>query len=146
MTNCNQLPIFLQSEIELLTPQDAKHLWEETIAYAHHADDEVTARFVTEIESKKLNKEYRKKDKATNVLTFSYGEGTHDIALCLPVAEREASERQVGLREYVALLLVHAFLHAVGFDHERSEEEAKATSVAEQEILARAGFATAHLE
>jgi probable rRNA maturation factor len=64
----------------------------------------------------------------------------HDVALCLSVAEREAAERQVPVRDYAAVLLVHAFLHACGLDHERSEAEAEKMAEAERSALQRCGF------
>ena len=162
------MPIELQCSDCQLTADEAARLWQETIAHQKYTDDEVTVRCVSEEEIHELNKRYRNKDKPTNVLTFSYpqqGVGTprdvprssksevgsdaneqhvsssiHDIALCITVAEREAGERGVPLRDYVALLLVHAFLHATGLDHEASDTGAEMTAKAERAILEAAGF------
>lgn len=119
---------------------DGERLWHAVHDHVGHADDDITVRVVDEEESRRLNLQYRKKDTPTNVLTFSYGDATHDVALCMSVAQREANERGVVLRDYVALLLVHAFLHAVGMDHEQSAAAAEAMHAAEQVILKRAGF------
>lgn len=113
-------------------------------------DDQVNIKCVSPATMRTLNKRYRGKDAETNVLTFNYGPApgevaSHDIALCLPVAEREAGERGVALREYVALLLAHAFLHATGMDHEREDEEALHTRQMEKQILKSAGFPEASL-
>lgn len=138
------MPVIIQGENLPVTAEEAQRLWTETIAATAHGDDEVVVRGVDEEESRRLNLEYRKKDAPTNVLTFSYPAGSegvsHDIALCLPVAEKEAGERGVESRDYVALLLVHAFLHAVGMDHERSAEAAAAQQEAEVAILTKAGW------
>lgn len=139
------MPVVLLDAGDTIDNEDAARLWNHTLAYTRHADDEVSVRFVDEADSKRLNQEYRRMNSPTNVLTFSYGD-VHDIAVCLPVAKREASERGVALRDYVALLLVHAFLHAAGFDHERSEEDALLMRQAEQAILPRAGLAALSLE
>lgn len=120
-------------------PEISSKLWQAARAYRQFPDDRVNVRVVSTEEIRKLNKKYRGKDKATNVLTFSYDK-EHDIALCLDVAEREAEEKRVGERDYVAWLLVHAFLHATGLDHERSEEEAREMEQAERDILTRAGY------
>jgi probable rRNA maturation factor len=139
------MPVIVQDSKELLSGVDAERLWRETCAHTQHADDEVTVRLVDEAEIRRLNREYRGKDALTNILTFSYGEGIHDIALCWSVGEREAKARGVAVREYAALLLVHGYLHAVGFDHERSAPEAAKTKAAEEKILAQAGFTSTHL-
>ncbi len=133
------MPVITHELPEAFTTQEVELLWSKTIAYASHADDEVTVKIVSEDEIRRLNKEYRQKDAPTNVLTFSYG-AEHDVAVCWSVVEREAGERDSTVRDYAALVLVHAFLHVVGMDHERSSEEAEKTHEAEQEILKRAGF------
>lgn len=132
------MPVELQDFDGKFSADEAGRLWRDVCEYTHHADHEVVVRMVDEQESRRLNFAYRSIDSPTNVLTFSY-EDSHDIALCLPVAEREAGERGVALRDYVAWLLVHAYLHAAGLDHERSAEEANRMDQAEMEILRRAG-------
>lgn len=138
------MPVQLQCENFVLTDEEARRLWDETIRYRDFLDDEVTVRCVSEAEIQRLNQQYRGQGKPTNVLTFSYTDeerGGHDIALCMAVAEHEAFERGAEVRDYAALLLVHAFLHATGMDHEHSKAEVKATEAAEQAILKQAGFA-----
>lgn len=131
---------FNASENFPLHLEEVEQLWRETKRVRNFPDEAVNIKCVSEEDVRTLNKQYRHKDALTNVLTFSY-DNEHDIALCLPVAEQEAKERGVELRDYVALLLVHAFLHVTGMDHERSEEEARRTKYEEQNILAEAGFA-----
>ena len=80
----------------------------------------VAIRFSGNSESKKLNNLYRKKNYATNVLTFAYGvlpEITADILICIPVAKKEAIMNKIQLDQHVAHLIVHGVLHASGFDH-----------------------------
>lgn len=126
----------------------AQKLWDATCLHLGYQGDQedVSVACVDEAEMAKLNGQYRKKDAPTNVLTFSY-EGTegvhgvsHDIVLCLSVARREAKDRGMSESDYVALLLVHAFLHACGMDHENSEKEALETSEAERKILSDYGI------
>lgn len=81
-----------------------------------------TLRFCDEIEAKQLNKQYRDKDYATNVLTFEYGidaTGTlsGDIVICIAVLEKEAIEQQKPFLHHAAHLCVHGVLHALGYDH-----------------------------
>lgn len=123
-----------------MTTQETDRLWEETRKWRQFDDELVAVRAVSEEEMRELNERYRGKGHATNVLTFSYDGGEHDMAVCLVVAAKEAQERQMELRDYVALLMVHGFLHVVGMDHERSDEEMEQTREAERAILQAAGF------
>ena len=102
----------------------------------------VTLRYVAESEGRRLNRSYRGKDYATNVLTFIYAtkplEG--DVVICAPVVAREAKAQGKAVAAHHAHLLVHGLLHLQGFDHER-EREAKKMESRERRILARLGFA-----
>ena len=136
------MPVVLQCEEFALTNEEANRIWQETIAYRSFSNDKVIVRCVSETEIQQLNSKYRKKDAPTNVLTFSYDEGEHDIALCLAIARQEAQERGADIRDYVALLLVHAFLHATDMDHERSQHEEEEMQTAEKYILEASGFSS----
>lgn len=100
-------------------------------------------RFVGQEEGQELNKTYRGKDYATNVLTFDYQHeptAEADIVICTPVLEREAKEQNKSFRSHLAHLLVHSTLHAQGWDHE-TDKEAEAMENREREILKGEGFA-----
>jgi probable rRNA maturation factor len=108
------------------------------------ADAELTLRFVDAEEGQTLNRGYRGKDYATNVLTFAYAQDesdpvTGDIVLCCPVVEREASEQGIALEAHYAHLIVHGVLHAQGYDHE-ADDEAQEMEGLETEILAGLGY------
>jgi probable rRNA maturation factor len=114
------------------------------IRHALALDAEITVRIVDEAEGQALNREYRKKDYATNVLTFDYTQEpvvTADLVLCAPVVAREAAENGKSLKDHYAHLLVHGTLHAQGWDHETSEEDANEMEAYETEILAELGIA-----
>lgn len=105
---------------------------------------ELTLRFVDESEGRILNRDYRAKDYATNVLTFAYGESDEDIVqadivLCADVLIREAAERQIPVTQHAAHLVVHGVLHAQGYDHE-AEDEAEEMERLETDILAALGL------
>lgn len=105
---------------------------------------EITVRIVDAEESKALNASYRKKDHATNVLTFDYAPAPHvcaDLVLCAPVIAQEAKENKKTLTAHYAHLLVHGALHAQGFDHETSEADADEMEALEVQILADMGVA-----
>ena len=113
------------------------------IRHALQSDAEITVRIVDAEEGQALNRDYRKKDKATNVLTFDYTMEpivTADLVLCAPVVAQEAKEQGKTLQAHYAHLLVHGTLHAQGWDHETSEEDAQVMELRETEILARLGF------
>lgn len=128
------MPVAVQCNNFALSGKKVTRLWRETATLRQYPDELVTVRCVDEQEIRRLNRQYRGKEETTNVLTFSY-DGEHDIALCLAVAKREALGHDVSLRDYVAWLLVHAFLHVTGLDHERSTDEAVAARQAEVDIL-----------
>ena len=103
---------------------------------------EVTLRYVAQAEGRRLNRQYRGKDYATNVLTFVYQDEplAGDVVICAPVVAREAREQGKGLRHHHAHLLVHGLLHLQGMDHEGSAAAARRMEAAERRILARLGF------
>ena len=85
-----------------------------------------------------------KKITPPNVLTFDYAQEPvilADLVLCAPVVEREAREQNKTLQEHYAHLLVHGTLHAQGWDHETSEQDAQEMEAYETEIMTGLGFA-----
>lgn len=110
---------------------------------ALQTDAVVALRVVDKAEGRSLNRQYRGKDYATNVLTFAYGEemGTlsGDIVICAPVVEREAHEQGKTVLEHYAHLTVHGVLHLQGYDHE-IERQAREMESLEVEILRKLGF------
>ena len=115
----------------------AKKTMERWMKRAVERDTEVTVRFVDEEEGRMLNSTYRHKDYATNVLTFDYTQEpivTADIVICVPVLERQAVEQNKEFRAHLAHLLIHAVLHAHGYDH-LNEEEAEEMEARETEIM-----------
>ena len=110
-------------------------------ALAH--DGEITVRIVDAEEGQALNRDYRQRDYATNVLTFDYTQEpvvTADLVLCAAVVAKEAKENKKTLQAHYAHLLVHGTLHAQGWDHETGEEDAEAMEAEEIRILAGLGF------
>jgi len=104
---------------------------------------EITVRIVDEEEGRTLNRDFRAKDYATNVLTFDYAREPvilADLVLCAPVVEREAIAQGVALQAHYAHLLVHGALHAQGHEHERAREARRMEAI-ETSVLAGLGFA-----
>ena len=122
----------------------ARHVVSRCIRHALTHDAEITVRIVGLEEGRALNHSYRKKDYATNVLTFDYALSPvvmADLVLCAPVIAQEAKEQGKTLAAHYAHLLVHGTLHAQGWDHETSVKDAKAMEAREVAILAGLGFA-----
>jgi len=103
----------------------------------------VTVRFVGAREGRTLNRTYRGRDYATNVLTFEYGEHggglLGDIVLCAPVVKREAKEQGKAVRAHYAHLIVHGMLHLQGYLHDRPRDAERMES-REIAILRGLGF------
>ena len=118
------------------------------IRHALASDAEITVRIVGADEGQTLNRDYREKDYATNVLTFDYIQEpivTADLVLCAPVVAKEAQDNQKSLKDHYAHLLVHGTLHAQGWDHETSAEDAEEMEAYEAEILAGLGIANPYI-
>lgn len=120
-----------------------RHAVTRAIRHALALDAEITVRIVGEDEGRALNQSYRKKDYATNVLTFDYAQDPvvlADLVLCAPVVAREAKEQGKTLAAHYTHLLVHGTLHAQGWDHETSEADAEEMESYEVDILAGLGL------
>jgi probable rRNA maturation factor len=88
-------------------------------------DTQLTLRFVDAREGRRLNRKFRGRDYATNVLTFDYSQrpkAVADIVICVPVVRREARAQRRTLRAHLAHLVIHGTLHAQGFDHQRAAD------------------------
>lgn len=88
--------------------------------------------FLSKSEMHKINKHYRKKDRPTDVLSFSRLEGIRfptphpevgDILICLPVAKSQAMEYETSLKCELQRLTIHGVLHLFGYDHEKNRKE-----------------------
>jgi probable rRNA maturation factor len=95
----------------------------------------INLRIVGEREGRRLNRAFRKRNRATNVLTFATG----DIVLCHPVIRREARAQGKSIAAHYAHLVVHACLHLRGYDHEKKRDAAR-MEARESRVLRRAGF------
>jgi len=121
-------PPKLTLEVQFAAPAFAAHrklltkpVLTEWVRAAIFDDAALTLRFVDSDEGKVLNRTYRGKDYATNVLTFAYAESeedpvTGDIVLCCPVVESEATEQGKPLLAHYAHLVIHGVLHAQGYE------------------------------
>lgn len=128
--------------------------WVEAALFAahHRKAAELSIRLVDAREGRSLNRRYRGKDYATNVLSFpaELPRGISspllgDLAVCAPVVAREAREQHKPVRDHYAHLTVHGVLHLLGFDHENERDAARMETL-ETRILASLGIADPYLE
>ena len=133
-------PIAQAARHRAALPRHSVNRW---IRHALASDAEITVRIVDAEEGQALNFSYRKKNYATNVLTFDYAQSPvvcADLVLCADVVAQEAKAQKKTLRAHYAHLIVHGTLHAQGWDHETSAADAEAMEAREIAILARLGF------
>ncbi len=139
-----------------------QHALIQNTALNAHSEWQITVRIVDAAEGQALNRDYRHKDYATNVLSFYYDNpfdefefseyeealpeyypSQGDIILCAPVVIQEALEQKKSLLEHTAHLTVHATLHLLGYDHE-TDDEARLMENLEIAILQELGFNRAY--
>ncbi len=115
---------------------------QEMLDYLKLKNVEVSVLLVDNKEIKKLNEEWRGKDKPTDVLSFPINEETPygckllgDIVISVPYAKEHAKEFGNTFQEEMVRLLAHGLLHLLGYDHERSEEDAKIMFQKEKELI-----------
>jgi probable rRNA maturation factor len=144
----NKLALSVQYPDPRLQAAITRPMLRRWVQAALFAPAELTIRFVDAAEGQALNRDYRAKDYATNVLTFAYNEGEDiaddaptqaDIILCSDVLEQEAQQQNKTLEEHAAHLVVHGVLHAQGYDHEDDEEAAEMEQL-ERDILEALGY------
>jgi probable rRNA maturation factor len=151
-TVCHRLSLTVQyaCKAELVPNRAQFRRWTQAVL---EGPATVTLRIVDKDEGQCLNRDFRGKDYATNVLTFAYGQDefdpeaamSGDIILCAPVIEREAREQGKDLLAHYAHLSVHGMLHLQGYDHE-TDNEAVIMEAKEAGILAKLGFRDPYYE
>lgn len=122
--------------------------WRRWIKAAFECDVIMTLRIVDEAEGRELNKAYRGRDYATNVLTFVYDDTeplSGDVVICAPVVAREAAEQGKDLLAHYAHLAIHAALHLQGYDHE-IDEEAEEMEALETALMLKLRYPDPYLE
>ncbi|MEQ1775990.1 MAG: rRNA maturation RNase YbeY [Burkholderiales bacterium] len=137
-----QLNLAVQYAVSAIGKPTRAHFRKWVHAALDH-DARVTLRIVGQKEGRTLNRSYRNKDYATNVLTFIFNDKPPfegDLALCAPVVAREARAQKKSLAAHYAHLTVHGVLHLQGYDHE-TEPDAQVMEQRETLILAKLGYA-----
>lgn len=135
----------IEAKLRRVAPKSLIQKW---VHCAIHHTGSLTLRFVNRTEGRELNAQFRGKDYATNVLTFTYEyskkELIADIVICLPVVSSEAREQSKTLKAHLAHLIIHGCLHATGHDHE-NQREADRMEARERAILKSLGFSNPYI-
>jgi probable rRNA maturation factor len=148
-TPAGRLSLSVQYQTKRAAPARAQcRRWvKAALALDGGVDCRLTLRFVDSREARSLNRAFRARDYATNVLTFDYHSANMvhaDIVICVPVIEREARQQNKDVRAHFAHMVVHGVLHAHGFDHVIARD-AKQMESLEGRILARFGISDPYL-
>lgn len=146
-----ELDLQIASQADHLPSEAQLRAWCELALRQRSADSELTIRLVDEPEGRELNRTYRQRDYATNVLSFPADlpdelDGIQlleipllgDLVICAPVVEREAGEQDKSLEAHWAHLVIHGCLHLLGYDH-LEEAEAEEMETLERTLLAELG-------
>ncbi|EPC00950.1 hypothetical protein L861_15440 [Litchfieldella anticariensis FP35 = DSM 16096] len=154
-------PVIVDRQVALSYPADSETLpsqaelenWVGAVLSCHPDEvrHELTVRFVDAVESRSLNRDYRGKDRPTNVLSFPFDAPAGielpllgDLVICHEVVVREANEQDKSLTAHYTHMVVHGTLHLLGYDHIQ-DSEAERMERLEGEILARFGIADPYL-
>lgn len=149
----NSLLVHLDIHLDVRNPSaslprsKALRRWARAALQANVREAQIGILIVDEHESRKMNRDYRGKDYATNVLSFVLNDREQvpglpligDLVLCAPVVSNEAIQQNKPLQVHYAHLLVHGMLHLQGFDHEE-DGEAETMEALERSIMHRLGY------
>lgn len=138
------MPVHMQTQVRRVTFDQARldRLARAILSEVGEASAELGILFVGDQRMRSLNRRYRDKDRTTDVLAFAMREAPHstasllgDVVIAVPTALRQAKQGQRSLDEELTVLLVHGILHLCGYDHERSEKEARRMHRRERMVL-----------
>ncbi len=109
-----------------LEKQIKKLLSKKRVRNKNRLNEDVTILFLDKSEAKKINKNYRQKNYPTDVLSFMSDDhemGLGDLVICLPVVREQAGRHGLSFNEELSYVVLHGFLHLLGYDHESSQRE-----------------------
>ena len=138
------MPVHMQSFVRSMTVDQARldQLARAILSDIGETSAELGILFVGDQRMRGFNRQYRGKDRTTDVLAFAMREAPYfsahllgDVVISVPTAARQARQGQRSLDEELTVLLVHGILHLCGYDHERSEKEARRMHRRERMIL-----------
>ena len=128
------MPVLVSSYIRQVIIRDivVQRLIQQLLVLTRESESEVSIKFVGDTRMRRLNREYRGNDRTTDVLAFAFREAggppsrmLGDEVISIPMACRQAKSFGHSLSEELVRLFIHGVLHLVGYDHERSEADAR---------------------
>ncbi len=141
-----ELEIQHATQAEQVPAQESFMQWAQAALRQEREQAEIVIRLVDETESQELNRDYRGKDRPTNVLSFPFqspamieSDLLGDIVICAPVVLREAEEQNKTVEAHWAHMVVHGVLHLLGYDH-LEEDEVETMERLEKEVMTGLGF------
>ncbi|GAA4875748.1 rRNA maturation RNase YbeY [Ferrimonas pelagia] len=148
----NELDLQIAVDDNRLPTDEQFQLWIDTALSGRDADSELTIRVCDSAESQQLNRDYRGKDKPTNVLSFPFEAPPGielpllgDLVVCAEVVAREAEEQNKAPMDHWAHMVIHGCLHLIGFDH-IEDNDAEQMETFERELLSKLGIADPYQE
>lgn len=147
------MPVLFQAQVRSVTVHRPRllRLVQAVLAEVGESSAELGLSFIGDRRMRRLNRRFRQKDRTTDVLAFAMREAhaphaSHlaggmlgDVVISIPTAVRQAREGRRSLDQEIVALLVHGILHLCGYDHERSEAEARRMQRRERMVLRRLG-------
>ena len=140
------MPVLVRSHVRQVIIRDivVKRLIQQLLVLIRESESEVGIKFVGDTRMRRLNREYRGNDRTTDVLAFAFREAggppspiLGDVVVSIPMARRQAESFGHSLSEELTRLFIHGMLHLVGYDHERSEADARSMKRKEMELWRR---------
>lgn len=133
----NSFSIFIQDTIHK-RKQISKKQCQKWLSFVAKNQSKITLRIVNENESQRLNKQFRNKDTATNILSFLMLEDPieGDLVLCHPVIKKEAKAQNKKIRDHYTHLIIHGYLHLLGYDHQNNTDADKMEKM-ERKVLSK---------
>jgi probable rRNA maturation factor len=139
------MPVFVHSQVRRVLIREAVvgRVVLKLLSLVGESASEISINLVGDARMRHLNREYRQKDRTTDVLAFASREAggppspiLGDVVVSVPMAMRQAKSLGHSLNQELARLLIHGLLHLVGYDHERSDKEAQRMQRKEEKLFA----------
>ncbi len=148
----NELDLQIAAEAPNLPSEEQFQRWVDTALEGLEGDHELTIRVCDSAESQQLNRDYRGKDKPTNVLSFPFEAPPGielpllgDLVICAEVVANEAQEQGKTLLDHWAHMVIHGCLHLIGYDH-IDDPDAEEMEALERQRLGQLGIADPYQE
>ena len=142
------MPVLVRSQLRRVRIDQSRltRLAQATLSLVGERTADLGVMLIGDRSMRRLNRQYRKKDRTTDVLAFSMREESAprsamigDVVISVPTAAKQANQLGRSLDEELIALLVHGILHLCGYDHERSERAARHMQQRERWVLRRLG-------